>query len=275
MKSWAVPKGLSARPEKKRLAVQVEDHPVEYADFEGVIPEGNYGAGTIIVWDRGWYRAVKAADPVEQLAKGKLEVEFFGFKLRGKWTLVRMSGKKKEWLLFKKADAFASEEELTDRYPQSVFSGLTVEELRDASRKLSALRSRLDSVKAERGEVLPRRQQFMMASTAGNPFSSKEWLFEIKYDGVRVLASRKVEDMELYGRSGQVVTARYPEVARALRALPVEKFILDGEIVALDQRGRPSFQRLQQRMHLTHPFNIERARATVPVSGDFFRLPGP
>ncbi len=270
LKSWAVPKGLSAWPEKKRLAVQVEDHPVEYADFEGVIPEGNYGAGTIIVWDRGWYRPVKDADPVEQLAKRKLEVEFFGFKLRGRWTLVRMSGKKKEWLLSKKADAFASEEELTDRYPQSVFSGLTVEELQDASRKLSTLRSRLDSVKAERGEVLPRRQKLMMASTAEKPFSSKEWLFEFKYDGVRVLASRKGKDMELYGRSGQVVTTRYPELARALRALPVERFILDGEIVALDQGGRPSFQLLQQRMHLTNPFDIERAWATVPVSGIFF-----
>jgi len=270
LKSWAISKGPSSRPEEKRLAVQVEDHPVEYADFEGVIPEGNYGAGPIIVWDRGWYRPVKGDDPVERLAKGKLEVEFFGFKLRGRWMLIKMSRKEKEWLLFKKADAFAFEEELTDRYPQSILSGLTVEELRDATTKLSVLRSRLDSVKAERGVVLPRRQLFMLASTGERPFSSKEWLFEIKYDGVRALASRKDKDMELYGRSGQVITARYPEVARALRALPVERFVLDGEIVALDESGRPSFQRLQQRMHLTNTFDIERARATVPVSGMFF-----
>ncbi len=270
LKSWAISKGPSGRPEEKRLAVQVEDHPVEYADFEGVIPEGNYGAGPIIVWDRGWYRPVKGDDPVERLAKGKLEVEFFGFKLRGRWMLIKMSRKEKEWLLFKKADAFAFEEELTDMYPQSILSGLTVEELRDATTKLSVLRSRLDSVKAERGVVLPRRQLFMLASTGERPFSSKEWLFEIKYDGVRALASRKDKDMELYGRSGQVITARYPEVARALRALPVERFVLDGEIVALDESGRPSFQRLQQRMHLTNTFDIERARAIVPVSGIFF-----
>lgn len=269
LKSWAISKGPSGQPEEKRLAVQVEDHPIEYADFEGVIPAGNYGAGPIIVWDRGWYRS-DGDDPVEQLAKGKLEVEFFGFKLRGRWMLIKLSRKEREWLLFKKADAYSFEEELTERYPQSILSGLTVEELRDASTKLSALHSQLDSVKAEQGVVLPRRQQFMLASAGERPFSSKEWLFEFKYDGVRVLASRSGKDVELYGRSGQSITTRYPEVARALRALPVEQFVLDGEIVALDESGRPSFQRLQKRMHLTNTFDIERARATVPVNGIFF-----
>jgi len=269
LKSWAISKGPSGQPEEKRLAVQVEDHPIEYADFEGVIPAGNYGAGPIIVWDRGWYRS-DGDDPVEQLAKGKLEVEFFGFKLRGRWMLIKLSRKEREWLLFKKADAYSFEEELTERYPQSILSGLTVEELRDASTKLSALHSQLDSVKAEQGVVLPRRQQFMLASAGERPFSSKEWLFEFKYDGVRVLASRSGKDVELYGRSGQPITTRYPEVARALRALPVKQFVLDGEIVALDESGRPSFQRLQQRMHLTNTFDIERARATVPVNGIFF-----
>ncbi|MBI3625406.1 MAG: DNA ligase, partial [Candidatus Rokubacteria bacterium] len=112
LKSWAVPKGPSVRPEEKRLAVQVEDHPIEYADFEGVIPPDNYGAGAVIVWDRGWYRPVKEGDPLEQLANGKLEVDLFGYKLRGRWTLARMSGKEKEWPLLKKAAAAVAQEEL-------------------------------------------------------------------------------------------------------------------------------------------------------------------
>ena len=270
LKSWAVPKGPSVRPEEKRLAVHVEDHPLEYADFEGVIPPDNYGAGAVIVWDRGWYRPAKEGNPLEQLEKGKLEVEFFGYKMRGRWTLARMSKKEKEWLLLKKADAAAAPEELTDRYPQSVLSGLTVEEIRDVSAKLAALRSRLDALKAPRRDLSPRNQPFMLATLAERPFSGKAWLFEIKYDGVRVLASRTGDAVELYGRSGQAITGRYPELVAALRRLPVERFLLDGEIVALDESGKPSFQRLQARMGLTNPLDIERAAAQVPVIGIFF-----
>ncbi len=270
LKSWAVPRGPSLRREEKRLAVQVEDHPLEYADFEGVIPEGNYGAGAVIVWDQGWYRLVKGEDPQEQLARGKLELEFFGFKMRGLWVLARMGGKEKEWLLLKKADASASGDELTERYPESVLSGLTVEEVRDSSGKLSILRSRLDTAKARSVDLSPGRQAFMLAYSAERPFSSKDWLFELKYDGVRALASRRGEAVDLYGRGNRRITERYPEVVRALRALPAQSFILDGEIVALDENGRPSFQRLQARMHLTNPFDIERGRATVPVIGIFF-----
>jgi bifunctional non-homologous end joining protein LigD len=270
LKSWAVPKGPSARPAEKRLAVLVEDHPVEYADFEGLIPPGNYGAGRVIVWDRGWYRLVKGANPLDELAKGKLEFELFGVKLRGRWTLARMSGKEKEWLLLKKADAFASEGELTERYPESVLSGMTVDQLGQAQAKLSALRRRLATLKAPIGPVSPRNQPLMLASTAARPFSGKAWLFEIKYDGVRVLASRTGDTVELYGRNRQNITAGYPEVARALGMLPAGRFVLDGEIVALDQSGRPSFQRLQARMHLKNPLDIERLRTTVPVTGIFF-----
>lgn len=263
-------KGPSVRPAEKRLAVLVEDHPVEYADFEGVIPPGNYGAGPVIVWDRGWYRLPKGEDPFDQLSRGKVEVEFFGFKLRGQWTLARMSGKDKEWLLLKKADAFAAEEELTDRYPESVLSGLTIEELGQAPAKLVELRKRLDSLEVPPGDVSPRRQGLMLASVGARPFSGKEWLFEIKYDGVRVLAVRTGKEAQLYSRNGQDITPSYPEIVRALRVLPLERFVIDGEIVAPDERGRPSFQRLQARMHLKNPLDIERARAAVPVNGIFF-----
>jgi bifunctional non-homologous end joining protein LigD len=270
LKSWAVPKGPSVRPEEKRLAVHVEDHPLEYADFEGVIPPDNYGAGAVIVWDRGWYRPVKEGNPLEQLEKGKLEVEFVGYKMRGRWTLARMSGKEKEWLLLKKADAAAAPEELTDRYPQSVLSGLTVEEIRDVPAKLAALRSRLAALEAPRRDLVPRDQPFMLATLAERPFSGKDWLFEIKYDGVRVRASRAGDAVDLYGRSGQAITRRYPELVAALRRLPVDRFLLDGEIVALDESGKPSFQRLQARMGLTNPLDIERAAAHVPVAGILF-----
>jgi bifunctional non-homologous end joining protein LigD len=273
LKSWAVPKGPSAHAEEKRLAVHVEDHPVEYGDFEGVIPPGNYGAGAVIVWDRGWYRSVKPEEPLAQLARGKLEVEIFGHKMRGRWTLARMSGKDKDWLLLKKADGAAASPgaaELTERYPESVLSGLTVEEMADPSRRLAAVRARLDALGAPRGEVSARRQPFTLATLVERPFSDPAWLYEIKYDGVRVLASRRGERIELYGRSGQETTSRYPEVVRALRALPIDAFVIDGEIVALDEAGRSSFQRLQPRMALTDPREIERVAARLPVVGVFF-----
>ena len=273
LKSWAVPKGPSVHAEEKRLAVHVEDHPIEYGDFEGVIPPGNYGAGSVIVWDRGWYRSAKPEDPLAQLARGKLEVEIFGHKMRGRWTLARMSGKDKDWLLLKKTDGAAlppDAAELTERYPHSVLSGLTVEEMANASGRLATIRARLDALEAPRGEVSARRQPFTLATLADRPFSDPAWLFEIKYDGVRVLASRRGDRVELYGRSGQDTTSRYPEVVRALRALPVDSFVIDGEIVALDDAGRPSFQRLQPRMALTDPREIERMALQRPAIGVFF-----
>lgn len=273
LKSWAVPKGPSGHAEEKRLAVHVEDHPVEYGDFEGVIPAGNYGAGSVIVWDYGWYRSTKPTDPLEQLARGKLEVEIFGYKMRGRWTLARMSGKDRDWLLLKKADGAAlpsAATELIERYPQSVVSGLTVEEMADRPARLAAVRARLESLGAPRGEVDARVQPFTLATLAERPFSDPAWLYEIKYDGVRVLADRRGDRVTLYGRSGQDTTSRYPEIVRALRALPVDRFVIDGEIVALDDAGRPSFQRLQPRMALADPRDIELAARRQPAVGVFF-----
>jgi bifunctional non-homologous end joining protein LigD len=270
LKSWAVPKGPSLRAEEKRLAVHVEDHPVEYADFEGNIPEGNYGAGAVIVWDRGWYRLVKDGAPRDQLRSGRLEVELFGVKLRGRWTLARMGGKDKEWLLLKKADGFAGEVEATERFPESVLSGLTVEEVRQGGARLAAVREALAQSGAPAGDTDAAHQPVMLASLGERPFSGSGWLFEIKYDGVRILAARDGDTVSLYGRAGQDFTGRYPEVVTALRALPATRFVLDGEVIALDEGGRPSFQRLQNRMHLTAPTDVERARGTVPVSAVFF-----
>jgi bifunctional non-homologous end joining protein LigD len=270
LKSWAVPKGPSVRAHEKRLAVHVEDHPIEYADFEGLIPEGNYGAGPSIVWDTGRFQLLKPEPAREQIARGKLEFELFGFKLRGRWTLARMSGKDRDWLLLKKSDEYASETEPTERYPESVLSGLTIEELRDGASRVDALRRRLTELAAPRGDIAPSGDLLMLATLVDETPSDPAWLFEIKYDGVRVLASRAGDELELRGRSGQLVTTRYPEVTAALHALPLHRFVLDGEIVALDDRGRSSFQRLQERMGLTRPADIARARGAVPVRAVFF-----
>jgi bifunctional non-homologous end joining protein LigD len=270
LKSWAVPKGPAARPEEKRLAVHVEDHPIEYADFEGVIPAGNYGAGAVIVWDRGWYRSIKDEDPLIGLARGKVEVELFGYKMRGRWTLARMSGKDKDWLLLKKADAGISAVDLTERYPRSVVSGLTLDEMRDVPGRRAAMRARLAALGAPPRHVAPGRQPFMLAVPRRDAFSGPDWLFEIKYDGIRALAARRADEILLYGRKGQSITGRYPEIVTALRALPVDDFLIDGEIVALDASGRPSFQRLQARMGITSPRDAERAAVSAPVVGVFF-----
>ena len=270
LKSWAVPKGPSLHREEKRLAVHVEDHPIEYADFEGIIPPDNYGAGPVIIWDRGRYRLIRAGDPVEQLEQGKLDVEFFGHKMRGTWTLARMSKTEKDWLLLKKADPFVAETELTERYPQSVVSGLTLEEIADLPAKLSLLRERLGKLKTPKQTFSARSQSLMLATLQERPFSGPEWIFEIKYDGVRVLAERRGDIVEMVGRNGTPITNRYPELREALKRLPVDHFVIDGEIVALDERGQPSFQKLQARMHLTGAHDIERATIAVPVEGLFF-----
>ncbi|HKQ64228.1 MAG TPA: non-homologous end-joining DNA ligase [Methylomirabilota bacterium] len=270
LKSWAVPKGPSTRSHEKRLAVHVEDHPVEYADFEGVIPEGSYGAGPSIVWDAGRFELLKPEPASAQIERGKLEFELFGYKLRGAWTLARMSGKERDWLLLKKSDEYVSETEPTERYPESVLSGLTIEELREGAGRVDVLRRRLSELGAPRASIAPGGDLLMLATLVDTTPSDPSWLFEIKYDGVRVLATRAGDEIELRHRSNQVVTARYPEVVAALHALPLQSFMLDGEIVALDDRGRSSFQRLQERMGLTRPADVERARGQVPVSAVVF-----
>ena len=270
LKSWAVPKGPSVRAEEKRLAVHVEDHPLEYANFEGVIPAGNYGAGSVIVWDRGTYRSFKPEDIREQYARGKLELELFGHKLGGRWTLVRMSKSEKDWLLLKKVDDAASDQDALTRWPRSVISGLTVQEMRDAPGWLAELRAHVAALEAPRGVLRADQVRHMLATLAEQPFSRPGWVFEIKYDGVRVIAERRGEEVRMLGRSGEDITSRYPEIADALRGLSVEQIVLDGEIVAYDESGRPSFGRLQKRMLISRPRDVAAMMARVPVRAVFF-----
>ena len=267
LKSWAVPKGPSPDPADKRLAVEVEDHPVEYADFEGRIPEGNYGAGTVIVWDRGRWKPI--GDPDEGARKGKLLFELSGYKLRGVWTLVRTKRKgepeSKEWLLIKERDAFARPGGAATLPQESILSGLTLEELAAGAGRAEEIRQELSRLGPARRKVWAGDVELMLAQTREKAFTKKGWLWELKYDGYRVLAEREGGQARLLYRHGMDATAIFPEIARALRALPFDAFVLDGEIAVLDEKGRPSFGKLQQRALLSRPADIERATVELPA----------
>ncbi len=282
LRSWAVPKGPSLNPADKRLAVMVEDHPLEYGDFEGVIPEGNYGAGAVIVWDRGVYTAIEPRNDVAgAIRAGKLDLALRGYKLRGAFTLVRTGRTakssqdgKQQWLLIKKPDEYASEEDVAAMHPRSVLSGLAIEEMYEASAAGEAVAAELAHAKASilKAALEPRNFPLMFAKLSYQPVDGNQWLFEIKYDGVRALALREGEMVRLFARSGAEITGQYPEVALALRAMPYRRFVLDGEIVALNDQGRPDFQLLQRRMHLQDRRDIARMSLAVPVCYFVFDL---
>ena len=265
--SWAVPRGPSVDPKEKRLAVQTEDHPLEYADFEGVIPAGNYGAGAMIVWDAGIYRSLDGNAPAEGLRVGKLDLELRGHKLRGRWALVRTKGSEgKDWLLFKKPEGPLNVPEPVAAQPASVLSGLTVTELGDGVRRDADIAALAAAAHAPRRALPGDALSPMLADTGDAPFSRPGWLFELKYDGVRVLIVRDSDDPpRLLARSGRDVTVTFPELAAAAAHLPLDHFVIDGEIIALDERGTGSFQRLQQRLGITNPWSVARAAAEVPV----------
>ena len=265
--SWAVPKGPSPDPAVKRLAMQTEDHPVEYADFEGVIPDGNYGAGQVVVWDQGCW--VPLEDPDDGLAKGKLLFELRGHKLGGVWTIFRTKKKGKEtreWLLVKKPDGWAEEEPSWSE--ASVLSGLEVEELRDGHSRAADLRRELGTLGARKRPVAPDSVKVMLAQAEERVPTKGAWIYELKYDGFRLLCSND----RLFYRGGRDATHLYPEVMRTLRQLPYAGLILDTEIVVLDEEGKPEFQRLQKRAQLSRTAEIERAAVERPVACYVFDL---
>ncbi len=270
LQSWAVPHGPSLDPAQKRLAVQVEDHPVEYADFEGVIPEGNYGAGAVIVWDRGLWIPIE--DPEEGLKKGKLLFDLKGHKLRGRWTLVRIKGSAKDWLLIKKQDGWSAPEGTRPLPPESILSGLTLEDVARGENRSAELRAAIEKLGAPRRRVEASKVELMLAEFREKAFSDKGWLFELKYDGFRLLASRDDGEAHLLYRRGSDSTAIFPDVAKAVAALPFPRFVIDGEVTVLDDRARPSFQLLQQRVQLTRPQDIARAAVSRPATFYAFDL---
>jgi len=224
LKSWAVPKGPSPNPADKRLAVHVEDHPVEYANFEGVIPPGNYGAGAVIVWDRGLW--IPLGDYETGFAKGKLLFELRGHKQRGK----------EEWLLIKERDAYASEQGTEDYPADSVMSGRTVEQVGSGDSRDAAIAAQLRKAGAKPRDVLAKDLKHMLA-TPGKPFSSAGWVFELKYDGYRLFAEKRDGAVTLYTRAGHDYTTVFPEIAEVVAALTltqsVERFVTYGESARL------------------------------------------
>ncbi len=270
--SWAVPRGPSPNQADKRLAVHVEDHPLEYADFEGVIPEGNYGAGPSIVWDRGVWTPVE--DPHEGMKKGKLLFDLKGYKLRGRWTLVKTKGgADNHWLLIKERDAYEDPEGSTAGYADdSILSGLTVDQLGAGGDFGARIRDLCEAAEAARADVTPASVRVMHAEACDEPFSGAGWVFEIKYDGYRLLGHSGAGKATLISRNGNDLTAVFPEVAQALAKLPYASVLLDGEVVVNGPDGMPSFQQIQKRGRLQRPGDIAAAAVALPATWYAFDL---
>jgi len=297
MKSWAVPKGPSLDPSVKRLAMQVEDHPIDYNTFEGTIPKGEYGGGTVMLWDRGTYSSDVASSPEEEedtiregLKRGDLKITFHGERLRGSFALIRMkfardgASSRPQWLLIKHRDELASDHDVVADNTISVDTGRTMEEI--ASGKSKVWRSNREP--KERTAALapatsPARKSAVKSSSAKLPLGSLEpmyasvgsevpgegWTFEPKYDGIRVLAYATPTDVRLITRNGKDKAQQFPEIVAALKklaSLSKGSLVLDGEIVALIDGEPARFQELQSRMHVKESHMIERHSSSTPAA---------
>jgi bifunctional non-homologous end joining protein LigD len=293
LKSWAVPKGLPWGKGEKHLAVEVEDHPVEYASFEGVIPEGQYGGGTVMLWDRGKYY-VYGEDPLKSWNDGKMHLVLDGEKARGEWTLIRLRGDgsgKNQWLLLKTG---SSDKPISKKLDdQSVKTGRTMKQIaeerdaewqsnreeKDSSAK-STLKRRIQAAlkkkDKEAAKITPRKGdkvaqvsnlrsnhkqveellknlpsapprfiEPMKPRLVEEPPKSGDWIYELKFDGIRAIAIKDGKKVNLISRNKNELRSRFSEIADAMKDFPVKECVVDGEIVALDEKGRSSFQLLQ------------------------------
>jgi bifunctional non-homologous end joining protein LigD len=301
MKSWAVPKGPSLDPSVKRLAMQVEDHPIDYNTFEGTIPQGEYGGGTVMLWDRGTYSSDTARSPDEeeavlreQLRKGDLKITFHGERLHGSFALIRMkysrdgsSSSKPQWLLIKHRDEFATTEDVVAENMTSVDTGRTMDEIaegksrvwhsnREPKANASATRTVTRTASARSAATaaksapkkLPASLEPMYASI-GTEIPGAGWTFEPKYDGVRVLAYATSSDVKLITRNGKDKATQFPEIVAALKKLSSQlkrPLVLDGEVVALIDGEPARFQELQSRMHVKDTHIIERHKSSTPAA---------
>lgn len=271
--SWAVPKGPSLDPADKRMAVHVEDHPFDYASFEGVIPAKQYGAGEVIIWDCGvyspdeddevWFHDRGRAQALvrEGLAAGKLSLFLRGEKLKGSFALVRTAADPKSWLLIKHKDRFAATGDVTQQ-KGSIVSGLSVEDLKrlPARERFSATALTVNGP----AEAFPRKLSPMLAEQGEGPFTDPRWLHEPKLDGYRVLAFIEDGQVRLASRRGLDLTPQFPAIVAELSRQMVSTMVLDGELIALGADGRPSFNALQNRAQLKTARDIEQAERRTP-----------
>lgn len=268
--SWAVPKGPSLAPGDRRLAVQTEDHPIDYRDFEGTIPEGQYGGGPVIVWDRGEWTPI--GDPNEGMRKGRLDFELAGEKLHGRFMLVRTSRqdeKKPSWLLMKRSDEYATtgpEANIVERQPESILTGRTIEDIvagvpaKPPKKKTKKTRPRTASKKtkvkakpakkaaaAARGAKLPEVGAIapQLATLVKDVPTSGPWIYEIKYDGYRTLAWLDDGKVRMVSRRGLDWTDKYRNIASALSRVRAKNAVFDGEVAYVLEDGRTDFQKLQ------------------------------
>ena len=253
LKSWAITKGPSMDPAVKRLAVRTEDHPIDYATFEGRIPEGNYGAGTVLLWDEGSWEPI--GDAEQGLAKGKLAFHIKGKRLKGRWALVRMRGGKKEkrenWLLIKEVDAAVSRAhpEITEDYQRSVASDRDLDEIEAAPEAVWGKRGARKTAPASRPRKrapLPKFAPPALATLVEEVPTGDDWLFEMKLDGYRAIAAVSGDKVRIFTRNGRDWTDRFSGIAEALTGLDLDGALLDGEIVAVDAAGKSDFGLLQQ-----------------------------
>jgi bifunctional non-homologous end joining protein LigD len=249
LKSWAVPKGPSLDPGRKALAVRVEDHPIDYGDFEGVIPKGEYGGGTVLLWDKGTWQPLH--DPQAGLAAGKLHFILNGEKLHGEWSLVQMRGKSggdgKNWLLMKLNDKFASTSKDILAQEKSVKTSRSLKQIAGERDDVwSNPAKETAKIPGASKSPLPRDLSPQLAVLAESPPAGDKWLHEIKFDGYRILAWIKSGEVRLITRNGKDWTTKFPGIAKSLSDLKVDSAIIDGEAVVLDAEGRSDFQALQQ-----------------------------
>ncbi len=258
LKSWAVPKGPSHDPREKRLAVHVEDHPVEYRDFEGVIPKGEYGGGTVMVWDRGDWVSLDA-DPEASYAKGIMKFRLEGEKLRGAWTLIRMKTRdeeqgKENWLLIKERDEYVrtlADFDVTEALPDSAVTGRSIKEIADDrddvwhSKALEDFTEQARGLRGAKKASFPDFVEPQLATLYETVPTGEQWIHEIKLDGYRELCRIDGREIRLISRNGKDWTDQFRSLIGDLRSIPAKKALLDGEVVALLPNGVSSFQALQ------------------------------
>jgi len=282
LKSWAIPKGPSLDPEVKHFAAHVEDHPIDYGDFEGNIPKGSYGGGSVMLWDRGTFELIGDESGEQQLERGDLKFRLHGEKLTGTWAIVKMKGAAKDkkdnaWLLIKKKDEAAKPGWDIEQYAVSVKTGRTQAEIAaDLPAKKTASRKKKDTDLSKiPGAVLAPMPGFfapMSASVAEGIPKGDNWMFEIKWDGVRGLIFIDDGAMKIYTRNNNRCEQQYPELQVLPHYIEASQVILDGEIVALDARGISKFELVQPRIHTRDASAIAKMAGKNPVHLYLFDL---